>query len=231
MIIKNKVFIILTSLIIVGGLSISAYALHNKSNENQTLPILEENKEKELNDTDEIKQENEKKQSDYLWDGIYSNSNNKYTIIKFEGYAFMYSSNEFGVRILEEKNSELLSFRNDMTLKHNDNTIIIDSKTNKYNHYVGTYEKEEFKNVWSGDYELNEYRIRLRQISNDKVFFRIINDNAEKEYYEIATINNESLIYEDIIIKKLNNIIELKIISDNKFDFLKEVEGLYEVSK
>lgn len=236
MILKNKMLIALTTLVLAGGLSFGGYMLFNKLNDKQETP--KEEKVPELNQEEhDNNKETTEKEKYYYWDGIYSNGKKTYTIIKFEGYAFMYDAEQtMGVRILEEKNSELLSFQNDMTLKIEDNNLIVDSKTNKYKHYAGTFKKEEFVNKFSGEYKLDDHQLKLRQVSKDKVFFRIINTAKETEYYNFANILSSSKITLDDIegiltIQKINEnmIPKMKLIIDSidNNHFLKEAEGSY----
>ena len=210
--------------------------LFNKLNDKQEIPKEEETPviDKEEHDNNE---EETEKENDYYWDGIYSNGIKTYTIIKFEGYAFMYDAEQtMGVRILEEKNSELLTFKNDMTLKIENNNLLVDSKTNTYKHYAGTFKKEEFVNKFSGDYKLDNYQLRLRQVSKNKVFFRIIDTTSETEYYNFANYDNSSKITLDVnegilTIQKINENmipkIKLTIDSSDEEHFLKEAEGIY----
>lgn len=193
-------------------------------NENKTTEKNHQNNNVETNDV-----------VNYEWDGVYSNGNIELTICKFEGYVFVYDTNQAGVRIFGVKNENTIEFGTDykMEIKKDGNSITLTSD-GSYKHYEGTYTKKDFDNTWSGDYYLNGIDLRLRQVDNNKVFYRIIKEDENKEYYEFATIDdknnlNFNVADKNITISKNDEKVNLFVENMDSDFFLGNINGTYEM--
>lgn len=224
MILKNKI-IILLSIIIVFLIVVLGYDFFKDTKNNKEVNN-NINKNEELVPKKEI-------QDDYSWNGIYSNGKIDITICRFDGYAFVYNTNDSGIRIFGVKDENTIEFGTQykMNITKENNDIVI-SGDKAFSHYEGVYNKRVFDNTWSGDYYLNDIDLRLRQVDVDKVFYRIIRTDENKEYYDFATINESNdLIFnisgQEFIIRRKGGNIELNIENYNSNFFFGNISGTY----
>lgn len=220
---KNKIIILLSTIIVFLIVVLGYNFLKDTKNNKEVNNI---NKNEELVPKKEI-------QDDYSWNGIYSNGKIDITICRFDGYAFVYNTNDSGIRIFGVKNEDTIEFGTQykMNITKENNDIVI-SGDKAFNHYEGIYNKRDFNNIWSGDYYLNDIDLRLRQVDGDKVFYRIIKTDQNKEYHDFATINESNdLIFsisgKEFIISKKEGNVELNIENFDSDFFLENISGTY----